>query len=384
MSEKQETSQIRILHIADLHLDTPFLGLKPEQSEQRRLDVHETFKRMMNYVKSVDIEYVVICGDLFDTAYATNSTAELLIGEFRNCKENTKVIIAPGRSDCYENNPIYTSGRLPSNCYVFSSDKLSRFDFDDDRLTVYGWAFMGDTVKENPLYDKQVDDISKINIVCGYADLDGELGNECCPISKSDLKHFGADYYAFGSRHDGGDVERLDDSLYSYAGALECTGFDDPGIGGARLITVKYRSGELAIDVKNMSFGRIIFRREVVDITGINSNHEIINRIGALVAEKKYNTDTALQVELVGKIDPRFIVPKNLGSDAFGLYSFEVFDKTVPTYGTEGLKRDMSVKGELYRQLLPMLEGENEEERMIAARAFREGLAALENREIDT
>ena len=44
----------------------------------------------------------------------------------------------------------------------------------------------------------------------------------------------------------------------------------------------------------------------------------------------------------------------------------------------------MSVKGELYRQLLPMLESENEEERLVAARAFREGLAALENREIDT
>ena len=44
----------------------------------------------------------------------------------------------------------------------------------------------------------------------------------------------------------------------------------------------------------------------------------------------------------------------------------------------------MSVKGELFRQLLPMLQSEDEEERIIAALAFREGLAALEDREIDT
>ena len=31
-----------------------------------------------------------------------------------------------------------------------------------------------------------------------------------------------------------------------------------------------------------------------------------------------------------------------------------------------------------------MLESEDEEERLVAARAFREGLAALENREIET
>jgi hypothetical protein len=121
-----------------------------------------------------------------------------------------------------------------------------------------------------------------------------------------------------------------------------------------------------------------------MDITGVSTNHEIINRVSRLVSEKKYGSETALKVELVGDIDPRFIVPKNLGSDAFGLYSFEVVDKTMPLYGTEYLRRDMSVKGEIFRQLLPMLDGEDESERLIAAIAFREGLAALENREIDT
>ena len=77
-------------------------------------------------------------------------------------------------------------------------------------------------------------------------------------------------------------------------------------------------------------------------------------------------------------------IPKNLGSDAFDLYFFELVDKTMPLHNTQSFKRDMSVKGELYRQLLPMLESTDEEERLLGARAFREGLAALENREIDT
>ena len=102
------------------------------------------------------------------------------------------------------------------------------------------------------------------------------------------------------------------------------------------------------------------------------------------MSEKNYGAETALYLEMTGKVDPRFILPKNLGADAFGLYSFEMCDKTIPLYNVQHFKRDMSVRGELYRQLLPMMESEDEEERLIGAIAFREGLAALENREIDT
>ena len=338
--------------------------------------------RMMEYVRGGGIDYVLMSGDIFDTYYATNSTAELLIREFRNSPD-TKFIIAPGRHDAYEDNPIYTSGRLPKNCYVFHTETLDRFDFEEDKVTVYGWGFIGRSLSENPLFDKRVGDVSNINIVCGYADLDGAIDSDGCPISTEDLKHFGADYYAIGSRHEGGEFVSLDDSIYGYAGALESTGFDEPGVGGAKLISVKYNGGELSIDAKNMTFGQIVFKTEKIDITGVDNNNEIVNRVSRLVSDKKYGTETALRVELVGSIDPRFIVPKNLGSDAFGLYYFEVLDKTMPLYGTEPLKRDMTVKGEVFRQLMPMFESEDEEERLIAARAFREGLAALENRAIE-
>jgi len=218
----------------------------------------------------------------------------------------------------------------------------------------------------------------------GQADLDGPLSSFACPISTKDLSGFGADYYALGYRHEGGDFVALEDSMYGYCGALESVGFENPGVGGAKLVVVKYKGGELSIDAKNMSFGQVCFKTEPLDITGASTNNEIINLVSRLVSDKKYGSETALRVELVGSIDPRFIVPKNLGSDAFGLYSFEIIDKTMPLYGTEVLKRDMSVKGEIYRQLLPMLLSEDEEERLVAAIAFREGLAALENREIET
>ena len=381
MSEKK-TTRLRFLHCSDIHLDMPFVGLSAEKSEERRRVLRASFVKMMQYVRETNINIVLMSGDIFDTEYATNTTAEVLIREFKNCPE-TEFIIAPGKHDYYTGNPIYASGRLPKNCHVFSSPSLSRFDFEDYNITVYGWAFMTDSMKENPLYDRQVDDSSRVNLVCAYADLNGDIDSTSCPLSTADLKKFGADYYALGSRHEASKFMSVGASKYSYCGSLECTGFEEPGLGGINLITVDYSEDELSIENKSVSFGHVKFETQQLDVTGVNTSNEIINRISRLISNKKYDNETALRIELTGFVEPTFTVPKNIENDAFGLYFFRLIDKTLPLYGTEHFKRDMSVKGEIFRQFYPMLIDEDEETRLVAARAFRVALAALENREID-
>ncbi len=381
MGENTKT-RIRFLHCSDIHLDTPFVGLSAEKSEERRRMLRSSFVKMMQYIRETNVNIVLMSGDIFNTEYATNTTAEVLIREFKNCPD-TEFIISPGKHDYYTDNPIYASGRLPKNCHVFSSGTLSRFDFEDYNITVYGWAFMSDSMKESPLYSRQVDDSSRVNIVCAYADLNGDVDSTSCPVSTSDLKKFGADYYALGSRHEASKFATVGASKYSYCGSLECTGFDEPGLGSVNLITIDYSDGEISMENKSVSFGHVRFITEQLDVTGVNTSNEIINRISKMISNKKYDNETALRVELVGYVEPHFSVPKNIENDAFGLYYFKLIDKTLPLYAIDGFKRDMSVKGGIFRQFYPMLTSEDEEERLIAARAFRIALAALENREVD-
>ena len=194
MENAVEKTNIKFLQCSDIHLDAPYVGISAEKSEERRRELRRSFNRLMQYVRDRGVDVVLMCGDIFDTEYATNNTAEVLIREFKNCSSAT-FIITPGSSDAYENNPIYTSGRLPSNCKVITDPTLTRIDLDELNVTIYGWAFQGPTMTENPLYGRRVDDISRINIVCGYADLDGPLASEACPISETDIKDFGADLY---------------------------------------------------------------------------------------------------------------------------------------------------------------------------------------------
>ncbi len=381
MSENNKT-RIRFLHCSDIHLDNPYAGLSAEKSEERRRMLRSSFIKMMQYVRDTNINIVLMSGDIFNIEYATNTTVEVLIREFKNCPD-TEFIISPGRHDHYNNNPIYSSGRLPSNCHIFSSNLLSRFDFEDYNITVYGWAFMDEDMTENPLCGRKVDDSSRVNLVCAYADLGGDIDSKNCPISTTDLKRFGADYYALGSRHQAGKFASVGASKYSYCGSLECTGFNTPGIGGVNLITLDYSDGEVSIENKSVRFGHVKFVTESLDITGVSTSNDIISKISRLISDKKYDNETALRIELTGFVDPRFNLPKNIENDAFGLYFFKLVDKTVPLFGTESLKRDMTVKGEIFRQFYPMLISDDEEQRLVVSKAFRAALAALEGRELD-
>ena len=98
--------------------------------------------------------------------------------------------------------------------------------------------------------------------------------------------------------------------------------------------------------------------------------------------EEAYGEDTFLRVVFTGATPPGFAVPQEADGGALGLYALELVDKTVPTYDAAFLEKDLSVRGELYRYLLPRLTQGPAEELATAVRALRMGLAALEGNDI--
>jgi hypothetical protein len=85
----------------------------------------------------------------------------------------------------------------------------------------------------------------------------------------------------------------------------------------------------------------------------------------------------------VGRISPEITLrPEKLTAYAFGVFYLEVENASVPLLDYEELKNDISVRGAFFRELLPMLESENEEERRTAADALRYGLAALDGDDV--
>ena len=84
----------KILHIADVHLDSPFSLLDPQKSQARRNELRGTFTSAMMYAKMEKYDIVIIAGDLFDCEFVTRETMDLITSQFA-ANPDCKFVIAP-------------------------------------------------------------------------------------------------------------------------------------------------------------------------------------------------------------------------------------------------------------------------------------------------
>ena len=76
---------MKFVHIADMHFDIPFMVLnnRNKLGEKRRLEQREVFRKIINYIKENNIEYLFISGDLYEHQYVRKSTIEFI--SFERC-----------------------------------------------------------------------------------------------------------------------------------------------------------------------------------------------------------------------------------------------------------------------------------------------------------
>ncbi len=380
--EGTQQKTIKLLHLGDVFLDCPFSVMTAQDSAARRRETRETFLRAIRYVQEQDINVLLITGNLVDNIYATLETLELLRGAFASIPA-CRVYITPGSHDAIGENSIYTLGKLPENVHVFTSVTPTRVADDEMSLAVIGWAFTSDTYPMSPLADGKAEPyFDGVTLVAGYATLDGEEGK--APVTMTDIGEFGGDYTAFsgGNLFDG--FHRVNNATFAYSGALEHSCYEEPGFGGANFVTIT--PGKLGaparLETARIDFGCRRYAAEEFDISDVTGQSEVLGRITSVIAERGYGRDTALKVVLTGRVPIGFSIPA-MTNEHFGLYAFDLDDRTVPSFDDSRVARDMTVRGELCRTLIPNMRAGSEEERRVAATALRIGIAALENRDID-
>ena len=87
----------KILHFADLHLDTSFAGqgFPIEYGNERRLDLRATLTRILAHARELKVNVVTIGGDLFEQEYLLPETADFIQQQLALIAP-IRVIIAPG------------------------------------------------------------------------------------------------------------------------------------------------------------------------------------------------------------------------------------------------------------------------------------------------
>ena len=73
---------VRIIHTADVHLDSPFTAFTPSGAEKRRENIRKSFLALIEKAREEKTQLFLISGDLFDTEFATRDTALMLKNAF--------------------------------------------------------------------------------------------------------------------------------------------------------------------------------------------------------------------------------------------------------------------------------------------------------------
>ena len=227
---------IRILHAADLHLDSPFESLPEEKAALRRSEQRALLRSLAQLRAETGAELVLLSGDIFDSDRTWPETEDAL--RLALAEMEVPVFIAPGNHDFFRLGGRWQRLALPENVHVFTSPRLEAVELPGKGVRVWGAAFT-DTVSGPLLADFRVPEAGDaLELMC----LHGEVGvpsSRYDPVSEEELAASGLDYAAFGHVHAFSGLRRAGDCFYAWPGCPEGRGFDETGEKGVIIADVE-------------------------------------------------------------------------------------------------------------------------------------------------
>lgn len=256
---------MNFVSVADVHFDIPFRRISDRAGlgRERRLDQRKAFKKVIDYIKENNVEYLFIAGDLYEQDYVQEATIAYINDLFKTI-ENTKIYIVPGNHDPRIKNSYYETYKFNDNVKIFT-DRLEIVENDD--CDIYGYGFNNFEMSQNKLDDLQIKNKNKINVFLSHGDIYNKSVYNPMNLNLLEEKF---DVINLGHIH-------KRDKYYS--GSLISLGFDELGehgfIYGEADENKKITKHFIKADDKE-------FIRENFDITNILSNEELIEKLNEI------------------------------------------------------------------------------------------------------
>ena len=112
---------LKLIHAADLHLDSPFAGLRPERAAQRRREQRQLLERLAALAAEKQADLVLLAGDLLDGGTVYQETAAALAAALGAMP--CPVLIAPGNHDYFGPDSIYAAVEWPEHVHIFTAER---------------------------------------------------------------------------------------------------------------------------------------------------------------------------------------------------------------------------------------------------------------------
>lgn len=239
-------TDIRFLHVADVHLDSPLAKLEKldEQAAQMlRLASRKSLENIVQAALEHEVSLVVIAGDLFDRQVKDVSSGLWVERQFRKLsRAGIPIVLIRGNHDAL--NKSNTVIQWSEGIYELGSDAPETVCFEDAGIAVHGQSFgaRSETQDLAANYPSPVPGLFNIGLL--HTSLNGKPGHDpYAPTTTATLEAKGYDYWALGHIHARSEQSESDKCYIGYSGIPQGRHVGETGAKGCHLVHL--RDGEL-------------------------------------------------------------------------------------------------------------------------------------------
>ena len=200
-------TRIRFVHAADLHLDSPFTGIRSTAPENVGNALYaatfKAYERIVDLCISERVDALLVAGDIYDGAdRSLRAQRSFIEGLERLHRAGIRSFVCHGNHDPLDG----WEARLtyPPSCHRFGGEWESVPLFKDDpgHAVIHGVSYPRREVKRNLARRLGGVDPSPVSIGLLHANVGGDPNHEpYAPCRLEDLARSGVDYWALGHVH---------------------------------------------------------------------------------------------------------------------------------------------------------------------------------------
>lgn len=343
---------MKILHLADVHLDRPFVGVTRDEARARRADLFATFQRCLRAARDHAVDAVTIGGDLWEDEHVTVDTRRAVAYELGLLA--VPVLVIAGNHDPLLPGGAYERTEWPANVRLFRSSEPEEAALADG-VSVWGVSWGAGPLDAGFLRRPLGLDPGRVNLLLLHGTaaavvLFAEGAN--CPFDPAAVREAGFARCLAGHIHAGSD-----DGSVVYPGSPEPLDWGETGRHAYALVTV---DGPGRVEVLLHDVNRRRYAALAVDCAGATSSAEVAARVAAALPSD--GADLCLAARLEGAVaagcrtEASALAARHRSQFA----ALRVEDATHEAIDAEAVARRRTVDGVFARRLL---------ERITAAKA---------------
>lgn len=268
-----ECMSVKVLHVADLHLDTPFKslgGLSTRLSQQIQQATKQSFERLVDIAIKEKVDAVLIVGDAFNSAQPSVS-AQLFFQAQLQRLTNAKipVVMNFGNHDFYNNGLLIA---LPEGVSVLGEEvtTVTLLTQTNATLVVSGFSYYQQHITEVnwSQFPQKQSGTYHIGMLHGQMD-----GGVYAPFTIKRLASYGYDYWALGHIHQRAIVSQH--PLVAYSGNIQGLHSNESGEKGGYLVTFNAHN----VSLEEVNTASIIWKTECLEIAKNHTLDDVLYQI---------------------------------------------------------------------------------------------------------